>query len=141
MKIEIFDSNLTKEDCKDVPFRKAIRGVIKKDGKYLVVHLKKYDITTFPGGGIEPGETYEDCVVREVLEETGIICTPREEKISVTEYFIDSVWTNVYFTCDFVEDTKKQSLTGKILETYYQIVMKFYQTISTDLSIHSKEKS
>lgn len=40
--------------------------------KMVVVYSDKKGYWTPPGGGIEPGETYEQAVVREVLEETNM---------------------------------------------------------------------
>lgn len=40
----------------------------------LVVHRPRYDDWTFPKGKAEPGESDEDCAVREVAEETGLQC-------------------------------------------------------------------
>jgi 8-oxo-dGTP pyrophosphatase MutT (NUDIX family) len=40
----------------------------------LVVHRTQYDDWTFPKGKCEPGESDEDCAVREVEEETGLRC-------------------------------------------------------------------
>lgn len=40
----------------------------------LVVHRPRYDDWSFPKGKCEPGETDEDCALREVAEETGMIC-------------------------------------------------------------------
>ena len=111
MLIEIFESNVTKGDTKDLPHRVACRGIIENEGKYLVVSLEKYDITTFPGGGLEEGESLEDCVKREVLEETGILCEPTKETIRVKEYFTDSVWTNIYFLCDYIKQQEEPNLT------------------------------
>ncbi|MEC9484249.1 MAG: NUDIX hydrolase [Candidatus Izemoplasma sp.] len=111
MQIEIFESNVTKEDTKDLPHRVACRGIIEKEGKYLVVVLEKYDITTFPGGGIEGEESLEACVIREVMEETGILCAPQKETIRIKEYFENSVWTNIYFLCDYINEESKPKLT------------------------------
>jgi 8-oxo-dGTP pyrophosphatase MutT (NUDIX family) len=113
MKIDIFADNITRKDVFDVPHRTACRGIIKRDNQYLVVRLKKHDITTFPGGGLEQGETLEACVKREVLEETGVSCKVREKTIEINEYFQDSKWTNVYFICEYVEQTHPQTLTDE----------------------------
>jgi 8-oxo-dGTP pyrophosphatase MutT (NUDIX family) len=40
----------------------------------LVVHRPQYDDWTFPKGKALPGETDEACAVREVEEETGLVC-------------------------------------------------------------------
>ena len=48
---------------------------IGDDGlQVLVVHRPRYDDWTFPKGKREPGETDEECALREVLEETGLRC-------------------------------------------------------------------
>ena len=41
----------------------------------LLVHRPQYDDWTFPKGKVEPGESDEECAVREVEEETGILCS------------------------------------------------------------------
>ena len=50
--------------------RTAVRGIIERQGKYLLVR-EKYGDYKFPGGGAEPGETLEETLLREVREETG----------------------------------------------------------------------
>jgi 8-oxo-dGTP diphosphatase len=45
----------------------------------LVVHRAHYDDWTFPKGKCELGETDEECAVREVQEETGLLCALGEE--------------------------------------------------------------
>jgi 8-oxo-dGTP diphosphatase len=39
----------------------------------LAVHRPRYDDWSLPKGKLDPGETYEDAAVREVLEETGVL--------------------------------------------------------------------
>jgi 8-oxo-dGTP diphosphatase len=45
----------------------------------LVVHRPHYDDWTFPKGKCEPGESDEDCALREVVEETGLVCALEDE--------------------------------------------------------------
>jgi len=40
----------------------------------LLVHRPAYDDWTFPKGKVEKGESDEACAVREVEEETGLVC-------------------------------------------------------------------
>ena len=51
----------------------------------LVVHRPRYDDWSFPKGKAEPGESDEDCAVREVEEETGLACALGRELPS-TDY-------------------------------------------------------
>jgi 8-oxo-dGTP diphosphatase len=58
--------------------RKRAAAVIVRDGRVLMVHERSRRATggewwTLPGGGIEPDESAEQAVRREVLEETGLI--------------------------------------------------------------------
>ena len=49
------------------------RAVLENsDGKLLLHKRSDFNVWAFPGGGAEEGESAEDCIVREVLEETGL---------------------------------------------------------------------
>jgi len=113
MIIEIFDNGLEKEDCIGLEKRTACRGIVFKDDLFLTVHIEKFDITTFPGGGLEDDETLEECVEREVLEETGIRTKVKAQTVTVLEYFSDVIWESHFFLCDFIEDSKKRNLTDE----------------------------
>ena len=56
--------------------KKVIAAVIEKDGKILIAQRAKKDALfgkwEFPGGKMEPGETEEGCLKRELFEEFGI---------------------------------------------------------------------
>ena len=64
------------------PLSKVVRAaggvVVRGSGseiEVLLVHRPQYGDWTFPKGKVEPGESDEECAVREVEEETGLLCS------------------------------------------------------------------
>ncbi len=53
-------------------FRIAVYALIFEDEKVLLAHRRDIDWWNLPGGGMEAGETVEEAMRREVLEETGL---------------------------------------------------------------------
>ena len=69
---------------------RAAGGVITRLGdagglEILIVHRPRYDDWTLPKGKAERGETDEQCALREVEEETSLVCTLGDE-VAVTRY-------------------------------------------------------
>jgi 8-oxo-dGTP diphosphatase len=68
---------------------RAAGGVVTRSGangpEILLVHRPKYDDWTLPKGKAEPGESDEDCALREVEEETGLACDLGDE-VAAVEY-------------------------------------------------------
>lgn len=52
------------------------------EGRVLLIHRPQYDDWTFPKGKAERGEDDLACALREVEEETGLICHPDRELAS-----------------------------------------------------------
>ena len=90
---------------------------LARDGAYLMLHRTKKehdenrDKWIGVGGKFEPGESPEDCMRREVLEETGLTVTAWQYRGLVTfvsdewgtEYmhlFLCTDWTGTQTTCD-----------------------------------------
>ena len=53
---------------------KAAGGVILRDGEVAVVHRPRYDDWTLPKGKLDAEESFEEAALREVEEETGLLC-------------------------------------------------------------------
>ena len=59
-------------------FEYSAGGIVKKGPDVLLIKTKDIggvEIWTFPKGKIEKGETAEEAAIREVLEETGFLCS------------------------------------------------------------------
>jgi len=65
---------------------KAAGGVVVRDGLVAVIHRPKYDDWSLPKGKLERGESWEDAALREVREETGLVCRLGEELGPPREY-------------------------------------------------------
>ena len=88
---------------------------IEKDNKYLMLHRtkKKNDISKDKwlgiGGKFEEGESPEECIVREVMEETGLKLNSYQLRTIVT--YVSTDWETEYmyvftsndFTGDLIE--------------------------------------
>lgn len=75
-------------------------AVVIKDGKVLLIHRKnEKEFYVFPGGGVEEGETVEQAILRELMEETSI--TVRINKILEHKIYDDRT-ENYAYLCDYI---------------------------------------
>ncbi|HXH57143.1 NUDIX hydrolase [Iamia sp.] len=65
---------------------RAAGGLVLRRGiegdEILLVHRPRYDDWSLPKGKVDPGETDEECALREVEEETGMRCRLGAERDS-----------------------------------------------------------
>jgi 8-oxo-dGTP pyrophosphatase MutT (NUDIX family) len=93
--------------------RIAIRAIIMANNRILLVQSSRGDFK-FPGGGLEENESHEECLIREVREETGYIhCKVNDKVGAVTERKMDEYIDNAlfhmtshYYLCDLATDKK-----------------------------------
>lgn len=81
----------TRTDC---------RAVILREGKILLSHETGTGWWLVPGGGLEPGETPEECCIREVEEETGLLVKPLRQFLTLYEYYEEYRYISHYFICE-----------------------------------------
>ena len=99
--------------------RDSARSIIIRNCKIAMIHSLKYDYYKFPGGGIEPGESNVDALIRETAEEAGLTVIPdsireygyvhriQKSTVEMDEYFIQN---NYYYLCDVEEGVNPQKL-------------------------------
>ena len=120
--------------------RTAVRGIIEREGKYLVI-FSKYGDYKFPGGGMESGETLRDTLIREVQEETGYHVKPDsiKEGLKVLEKRKGEIedimeMESYYFFCEVGDDI------GEKYE-YRAVWLSLQETIRCNELLQNREKT
>lgn len=101
----------------------TVAAVINEDGRYLLVeeYAMGEAVLNQPGGHIETGESPEDAVVREVLEETGC-------HVAVTELIGVYLWIHpqtgqqilrIVFEAEYLGCDDSQVLDASIIDRYW----------------------
>lgn len=94
---------------------------IEKDGRWLMLHRTKKsgdenrDKWIGIGGKFEPGESPEECMLREVWEETGLTLTNYRYRAVIT--FVSDEWGTEYmhlFTSDGFDGSLKDCDEGEL---------------------------
>ena len=106
-------------ECVRTFVRNSARSIIIHNGLVAMVHSLKYDYYKFPGGGIEKGETAVEALIRETLEESGLVIIPESIKeygcvhrvqrseTDKTERFVQD---NYYYLCAVKDKVVQQKL-------------------------------
>ena len=126
--------------------RDSVRAVIFKGGRLAMVYSGKYEFYSFPGGGVEDGETHAETLIREVSEEIGLIVKPQSVRelglVSCIrkDIFEEAIYDlrNYYYFCE-VEDTMTElHLTSHETDAVYRLAfVSFEEAIErNELDLH-----
>ena len=84
---------------------KVLCGIIEKDGLVLITQrsetMSQPLLWEFPGGKLEPIETEEECLVREIKEELNIDVAPKQRLRPACHTYPDKIVELIPYTCDF----------------------------------------
>lgn len=95
--------------------RPAARGLVIRDGKILLTWEEYKDVYMSPGGRREEGETFEECCVREIEEESGYKARVIKPFAVINEYCFDTCYEAHYFICE-IEGMGESCLTPTEIE-------------------------
>jgi mutator protein MutT len=85
-------------------------AIVEREGSFLVtrrprgVHLE--GLWEFPGGKCQPGESHDDCLRREMLEELGSDVRVLSEVFQVSHAYDDRVVELHFFRCDILDEPR-----------------------------------
>lgn len=87
--------------------RVGCRGLVVKGNKVLLSWEERKNVYMSPGGGLEAGESLEECVIRELAEEAGYKVKVIKPFVRVKEYAYEVLWENNYFICEIVGECER----------------------------------
>lgn len=129
-------------------FREAVRGIILNGRDVFMIHSPVNGDYKFPGGGVQPGETHDQALRREVMEESGrSIAGVHGEFGMITEYDIPKEpdydvfkMTSYYYLCTLDESFSSQNLDDYERDLAFQPVwVDIDHAIQTNKSVLAAE--
>lgn len=87
-------------------FTLRVYGILTHNGNVLVSDeiIKGRPITKFPGGGLEFGEGFKDCLIREIQEEIGVVAFDLDH----------------FYTTDFFQQSTFHEKPMQVISVYYR---------------------
>lgn len=116
-------------DDMPVTERFGVRAIIKKDGLYAM-QKSRFGEYKLPGGGVEGNETYEEALIREVCEETGLFVEPESireigEVLDIHEDIFEKghkyVAHSLFYFCEVKSETTEPALTESELARGFEL--------------------
>ena len=85
------------------PTRLAVRGVLLQDDLIGIMYVNKHDCFLFPGGEVEPHESLEEGLIRELEEETGYKTEIKDHLVQVIYEEEKMIHHNEIYLCEIVD--------------------------------------
>lgn len=110
-------------------YRTAVRAIIRRGDRYLMIYSRKYGDCKFPGGGQEQGETNMDTLLREVREESGRDVKPEtaqmyllvhERRMGMLGDVLDM--NSFYYICEVSDEIHEQNLQDYEVDEEYEVL-------------------
>ena len=122
--------------------RTACRAIIIRDEQILLSYEQKNYLYMLPGGGKELKEKDEDCVIREVKEETGFIIEPSKCVLELDEFYGNAKFISKYFVGKIINEaetnlTEREKEVGMVpvwldINDAVEIFSKYKDFLETD---------
>ncbi len=118
----VFREGIDPTENLDGKILQAVHGFCFYGDKLVVVYANDKGYWTFPGGGIEQGETWQESTVREVKEESNMKVLYQELIGYIDVYEKDKIIRQIRSLCvvepygDFVSDPDKDITEIKLVE-------------------------
>jgi 8-oxo-dGTP diphosphatase len=131
-------------------YRSAVRGVILRGSDLLMVYSSNVGDYKFPGGGADEGESHQQTLARELLEECGATLLSIDSALgAVIEYdFAEEkdydvfTMTSHYYFCQIGDGFGQQKLDGYEKELGFMPVwIDIEKAIATNRSLLDLEKT
>ena len=99
--------------------RHAVRSVIVRGNRVAMVKSATKGFYQFPGGGIDPGETHEQALIRETMEEVGLTVIPSTirplgivREVRSSQFAPETIFdqTSYYYFADVEDEVHTQVL-------------------------------
>ena len=113
------------ESRSNLPYRETSDSFLIYDGKILA--LDKGHYVQYPGGGVDPGETPEQAVRREIIEETG--CKVEKLRCVAT---IDSDWWRGWTEGKEKREKRYKQFRGERTHLFIGYITKFGKPTSDE---------
>lgn len=116
--LKIFDKRSKLLGHQPIIYRDAVRAIILKSGKILMVFSEESNEYKFPGGGVGDLEGRETALRREVMEEVGKQINSINESLGYVDQIYNDIYDerkyfflrSYYYFCEILEEEFDQNL-------------------------------